>query len=79
MYYACLPLEFSSLVLYILLLLISCFEKEKEVVRIKEEENKIEKKIYSNFLPHFKTYENKVCYYASSLFEMLDEKENLEK
>ena len=44
MYYACLPLEFSSLVFYILLLLISCFKKEKEVVRIKEDENKIEKK-----------------------------------
>ena len=44
MYYACLPLEVSFSLFYILILLFSCFKKEKEMVRLKEEESKIEKK-----------------------------------
>lgn len=45
MYYACLPLEVSSSLFYILFLLFSCFKKEKEMVRVKEEESKTEKKV----------------------------------
>lgn len=48
------------------------------MVRVSDEEGK-EENNYSSFLPHFKTYVNKVYYYASSLFEVFDKRGNLEK
>lgn len=56
----------------------SCFRKRKGWSELRRKRVK-EKKISLVFYHVFKTYENKVYYYASSLFEVLDGKENLGK
>lgn len=83
LFQTCVLYLFSSWIFFsvvcLLFLLFSCFQKKKETIRVKKEESKGEKKKYFSFLPYFKTYENKVDYHASSLFEVLDGEGNLEK
>lgn len=82
LFQTCVLYLFSSWIFFsvvcLLFLLSSCFQKKKGTIRVKKEESKGEKKYFS-FLPYFKTYENKVDYHASSLFEVLDGEGNLEK